>query len=140
VQLLCGCYRRDDAADPKVYASALIFVMEEYQIEVVEYVTSPRTGLPSTCKFLPSVAEVKAACESAKAAQSRPVAKVLPLGKPTHPSKVNPRMWDNPEAKARHERNYTTGEGSGGGASFTGLDGELAKISRFISKTRDDGA
>ena len=58
VRSLAGCYRRDDAADPSVYAAALIAVLSEYPIDVVEHVTDPRTGLPRTLKWLPSVAEV----------------------------------------------------------------------------------
>jgi hypothetical protein len=116
----------------------MVAVMAEYQIEVVEYVTDPRTGLPRTSKWLPSIAEVVEACDAAKEAQEaqkRPVSNVTPLGKPTPPSRVNPRMWDDVNAKARHERSFTKSQTSDGGSTgFKGLDGELAKISSALSR------
>lgn len=36
--------------------------LTRFSVSVVEYVTDPRTGIPSSCEWLPSVAEVKAAC------------------------------------------------------------------------------
>lgn len=45
---------------------AVAATLAEYGPEVVEYVTDPRTGLPAKLKWLPSVAEVREACESRK--------------------------------------------------------------------------
>ena len=60
--LLFGCYRRGDANDPETYSAAIIAVLTRFPQHVVEYVTDPRTGLPSAAQWLPSVAEVKQAC------------------------------------------------------------------------------
>lgn len=44
--------------------AAVTAILSEYPDQVIEAVTDPRTGLPSKIKWLPSVAEVKAECES----------------------------------------------------------------------------
>lgn len=61
--MLFGCYRKAEANDPEVLTAAIAAVLSEYPYDVVEYVTDPRTGLPSTSKWLPSVFEVREACE-----------------------------------------------------------------------------
>ena len=62
-QLLLGCYRKTDAADPEVYATAVTATLARYSEGVAATVTDPRTGLPATMKFLPTVAEIHEACE-----------------------------------------------------------------------------
>lgn len=62
--LLFGCYRKGDANDPEIYTAAVAATLADYSAEVIEYVTDPRTGLPSKLKWLPTVAEVREACES----------------------------------------------------------------------------
>jgi hypothetical protein len=42
---------------------AVAATLADYPPDVIEYVTDPRTGLPAKCKWLPSVAEVREACE-----------------------------------------------------------------------------
>ena len=101
VRSLAACYRRDDAADPVAYAAALMAVLSEYPIDVVEHVTDPRTGLPRTLKWLPSVAEVVEACEQRQRAK-RPLR--ASLGKPMPPIPVNPHMWDDANAKDWFDR------------------------------------
>lgn len=61
-KVLFSCYRKDEAHDPETYCSAVAATLSEFPRQVVEYVTDPRTGLPSSSKFLPNVAEVRAAC------------------------------------------------------------------------------
>lgn len=61
-KILFSCYRKDEAHDPETYCSAVAATLSEFPRQVVEYVTDPRTGLPSSSKFLPNVAEVRAAC------------------------------------------------------------------------------
>lgn len=62
-QLLAGCYRKDDAADPATYAAAVSAVLAEYAPDIVQRVTDPRSGLPSRSQWLPTVKEVRDACE-----------------------------------------------------------------------------
>lgn len=61
--VLFGCYRTGQANDPETYTMAVAATLAEYPPEVIEHVTDPRTGLPAKLKFLPSVAEVREACE-----------------------------------------------------------------------------
>lgn len=60
--ILFGCYRRGDANDPDTYCAAVAATLSRFSAAVVEYVTDPRTGIPGSIQWLPSVAEVRAAC------------------------------------------------------------------------------
>lgn len=62
-KVLAGCYRKDDAADPETYAMALAAVLSGYSLDIVRQVTDPRSGLPSRSQWLPTVKEVRDACE-----------------------------------------------------------------------------
>lgn len=58
-----ACYRKAEATDPEIYAAAVAAVLSDYPQAVIDYVTDPRTGLPVKSKWLPTVFEVKQACE-----------------------------------------------------------------------------
>lgn len=60
-RMLFACYRKDEAADPEVYCAAVAAVLGDYPRDVIDYVTDPRTGLPSKQKFLPNIAEISSA-------------------------------------------------------------------------------
>lgn len=62
-KLMFGCYRKDDAADPETYSAAVAAVLAEYGPDIVQRVTDPRSGLPSKQNWLPTVKEVRDACE-----------------------------------------------------------------------------
>lgn len=66
-RLLVGCYRTGDANDPEVYIGAVIAVLSRYPVEIVKAVVDPCSGIPSQIKWLPSIQEIKAACEDEKA-------------------------------------------------------------------------
>jgi hypothetical protein len=57
-----SCYRKDEAHDPDVYCAAVAATLAEFPRPVVDYVTDPRTGMPSSSRFLPNIAEVREAC------------------------------------------------------------------------------
>lgn len=63
-KVLLGCYRTGDAADPAIYAGAVIAVLSDYPLEVVKAVIDPRNGIPSKSKWLPTIVEIKEACEA----------------------------------------------------------------------------
>jgi hypothetical protein len=67
-RLLFGCYRKGDANDPETYSAAITAILAEYEPEVIQRVTDPRTGIPRQIKFLPNPAEVAEACDKARAA------------------------------------------------------------------------
>jgi hypothetical protein len=62
-EILFGCYRKSDANDPKIYLTAALAIMLEYPKNVIDYITDPVRGLPATKYFLPSIAEIREACE-----------------------------------------------------------------------------
>ncbi len=61
--ILLACFRKGDAADPETYSAAVAAILSCYPTQVVYRVTDPRSGLPGTSQWLPTAAEVKAACE-----------------------------------------------------------------------------
>ena len=62
-ELLFGCYRKGDANDPDAYVGAVAAVLSEYPAETIKFVTDPRTGIPSRVDWMPTVGEIKRACE-----------------------------------------------------------------------------
>lgn len=68
---MLSCYRRDEAHSPEIYGAAVAAILGDYPRDVVDYITDPRTGLPSKQKFLPNVAEVREACDARAAAVER---------------------------------------------------------------------
>jgi hypothetical protein len=61
--ILTGCYKRDEAADPEIFIRAATEMLAQYPEATVRKVTHPASGLPSKLKWLPSIAELKEACE-----------------------------------------------------------------------------
>jgi hypothetical protein len=59
-----GYYRKADAEDPGMYVSGAATVLSAYPEDVVREVTDPLRGLPATVQWLPSLAEIKAACDA----------------------------------------------------------------------------
>lgn len=62
-RLLLGCYRTGDANDPATYVAAITAILARYPEEIITVVTHPATGLPSKKGWLPTVKEVRDACE-----------------------------------------------------------------------------
>ena len=62
---LFGCYPRNDANDPETFLTAATAILASYSEVVADRVCDPlrRDSLPSKSKFLPSIAEIRAACE-----------------------------------------------------------------------------
>jgi len=65
VATIFACYRKDEAHNPDMYAAAVTAVLSDFPRDVIDYVIDPRTGILGTLKFLPTVAEIKEACEYA---------------------------------------------------------------------------
>jgi hypothetical protein len=86
-QLLFNCYRKDEVNEPEIYSAAIAAVLGDgYSRSIVDYVTDPRTGLPSRQKFLPTVAEVREACDARTAHIARmdrySELKTIPVARP----------------------------------------------------------
>lgn len=60
---LLGCYRTGDANDPEIYITAAVRVMSQYPLDVVQRVVDPITGLPGKINWLPTVKEIRDACQ-----------------------------------------------------------------------------
>jgi hypothetical protein len=60
---LLGCYRTGEANDPEIYLAAVVAVLSDYPLDIVTAVTRPSTGIPAKLKWLPTIAEIKTACE-----------------------------------------------------------------------------
>lgn len=63
-RVLLSCYRKGDAADPEVFYAAVVTVLGAYPEEVVRQVTHPLDGIPGRIQWLPSIAEIKSACDA----------------------------------------------------------------------------
>jgi hypothetical protein len=70
-KLMFGCYRKGDAADPETYAAAIAAVLANYPLETVLRVTNPVHGLPSRSNWLPTVKEVREACDEIEQRKQR---------------------------------------------------------------------
>lgn len=66
MKILFSAYRLDDYPDPKGFMVQMGMVLENYDPQIVAYVTSPLTGIQRKSKFPPSIAEVVSACVDAK--------------------------------------------------------------------------
>ncbi len=63
--MLLACYRRGEAEDPEIYVAAVAALLDGYPEDVRAFVADPRTGIAGRVKFLPTLSEVKDACEDA---------------------------------------------------------------------------
>lgn len=60
---LIGAYRKGEAEDPETYTRSIAIVLSAYPQDVVRRVTDPLTGIQSRTQWLPTVNEVREACE-----------------------------------------------------------------------------
>lgn len=67
VRMMYGCYRRSESYDPEIFAAAAAAVLSDYDLDIVDYVTDPRTGLPSRIKWPPEAQEIRSACDALQA-------------------------------------------------------------------------
>ena len=61
---LLGCYRASDANDPDTFVTAAAALLACYPEAIARRVCDPVRGLPSLSKWLPAIAEIRAACET----------------------------------------------------------------------------
>ena len=62
--MIAGCYRRDEAQNPQMFAAALALVLGEYPRAVVEYVADPRTGVITEFPMgLPNIGQIQGFCD-----------------------------------------------------------------------------
>lgn len=57
---IAGCYRRDEAHDPELFAGQLALVLGDYTREIIEYASDPRSGVVTKHPMgLPQVPQIK---------------------------------------------------------------------------------
>ena len=61
--MILGYYRKSDCADPEVFTAGVTAILSRYPERVVAKVCDPRSGIPFTSKFLPTLSEIGEACE-----------------------------------------------------------------------------
>jgi len=64
VELLMSAYRKADYHNPTGFVATMGAILEQYDPEIVEYVTDPKTGIQRRLKWPPAPAEVVEACEA----------------------------------------------------------------------------
>ena len=62
-RIMLGCYRKGEANDPQTYSTAVAGLLAQYEREVILEVTHPLNGMPSQTDFMPTLKELKGACE-----------------------------------------------------------------------------
>lgn len=62
---MLDCWRTGGANNPEVFVTAVAATLARYPDQVIYEVTSPETGLPVQITWMPSVKEVRDACEKA---------------------------------------------------------------------------
>lgn len=71
-QMICGCYRRDEAQNPDAFAAALALVLADYQADIVNLAVDPRTGVSSQFPMgLPNVGQIKQLLDDLQERQDR---------------------------------------------------------------------
>ena len=64
-RLLLGCYRTGDANDPETYVAAIAASLARFPEEIITEVTHPVDGLPARLSWLPTVKDIRDACDAA---------------------------------------------------------------------------
>jgi hypothetical protein len=70
-----GCYRKDEASDPDIYAASAAKVFMAYPLGVARRACDPVRGIPGKLQWLPSVAEIKAFCDKVLSERSGEIAR-----------------------------------------------------------------
>lgn len=65
--LVLGSYRGAEVNDPKLYVAGCVAVFRRFSSEVVAAVCEPGSGIQTRRKWLPTVSELREACEQALA-------------------------------------------------------------------------
>ena len=76
-----SAYRRDDFADPDMFVVQLGTLLEQYDVGVIEYISSPTTGVQRKYDYPPNIKQIGDACE-AEAARRFEIAKAARAPRP----------------------------------------------------------
>lgn len=76
-RMLLGFYPAREVHDANVYAAGMSAMLAAFPLRFVKNVCDPVNGLPSKLKWLPTLAEVRAALDAEKAKRDRVVANAM---------------------------------------------------------------
>jgi hypothetical protein len=62
--ILFKCFKTTEASDPETFLAGAVAIMVKFGPKIAHAIANPVTGMPSTFKWLPSLAEVHEACEA----------------------------------------------------------------------------
>jgi len=85
VRQVFGSYRKDDFADADTFIANALKLMERYPDSAIEEVCDPRSGIVTECKFPPTIAELKQACDYHAERQARIAELACSTFKPREP-------------------------------------------------------
>lgn len=99
---LIGAFRKGEAEDPLMYTTSVAQLLASYPEDVVLKVTNPVDGLQTKSQWLPTLAEIKAACEALMAPVYREQERQRRYGETTdHLRVAGPSAGPSEESKRR---------------------------------------
>lgn len=110
-ETICGCYRRDEAQNPEIFAAALAAVLMDYPADIVRLAADPRTGVVVSFPMgLPNVGQIRAFLED-KLSHREKLQRLASLPKPDFTHRLPRRApgagdWANVFVAADHPK-YT---------------------------------
>jgi hypothetical protein len=63
IKMILSAYRKDEFADPDAFILQVAALLQTFPREVVDYVSSPITGVQRHVKFPPNLADIAEACD-----------------------------------------------------------------------------
>jgi hypothetical protein len=105
-EMIAGCYRRDEAQNPEMFAAALAIILGDYPAEVVDYVADPRTGVITEFPMgLPNVGQIQSFCDRTVKrfeTMAKPRAIAVPyVPPPLKPGQINAIMFNKLVAEGK---------------------------------------
>lgn len=143
--ILLACFRKGDAENPEIYAGAVASVLSSYPEAVAYRVTDPRTGLAGTSKWLPTVSEVRSACEAEMAPAREEEARRLRRERAAavlggSDRRIDKANWDRLQAMYGSDNDENPGQSAEGIASRPATPLKLSQeaLDSFHRKTGTD--
>ena len=113
-RMLMGFYPAREVNDAVIFVRGMTAMMAAYPVDFVRRVIDPVNGLPSRLKWLPTLADVKAALEAEKARRNRIAANaryVLDLDRQRQAKAADDARWEAERARLTPEQRKQLAEG-----------------------------
>lgn len=112
---MLDCYRTGGANNPETFVTAIAATLARYPDEVIFTVTDPRSGIPSRVSWMPSIKEVRDACEDVlepileREKQAKRISEQMELRRREDEAKTRRPSYD--DLKAKYGENFGIGAG-----------------------------